>query len=187
MKPWETFQPLTILRNVGSLNIRMMELDEVTDRIRYGKFCSPVRSSQDFVSKSRMLKPRSYKRLKNLVEGNRPVEQLSEMHKHLLRFARSFESFAPWKQEMGFLAEETPPCPHFRYPRDDSWPHPYSVDNLSFLEKNLREAYTASQRFDSMKFKSLRADIVQYLQPQYNRIVTASRLLVDAIKFEKFW
>ncbi|CAD6443674.1 f8c22ff7-ac03-4776-9e00-372ef2d3475f [Sclerotinia trifoliorum] len=51
-----------------------------------------------------MLKPRLYKKLKNLVEGSRSVEQLSEMHNHLLKLARSLESFAPWKRAMGFLA-----------------------------------------------------------------------------------
>ncbi|TGO61812.1 hypothetical protein BCON_0024g00120 [Botryotinia convoluta] len=55
----------------------------------------------------------------------------------------------------------------------------------SFLEKALGKPAKASQIFDSMKFKFVRADIVEHLQPQYNRIVDASRVLVAAIEKEK--
>ncbi|TGO66746.1 hypothetical protein BOTNAR_0055g00350 [Botryotinia narcissicola] len=47
-----------------------------------------------------------------------------------------------------------------------------------FLEKALRKAAEASLSFDSMGFKSVRADI-------YNRIVNASRVLVAAIEGDK--
>ncbi|ESZ94391.1 hypothetical protein SBOR_5255 [Sclerotinia borealis F-4128] len=165
IKPREILRPLTILRN--RFNYSTSDSSEVSQR------------------KSNMPKPRMYKKLKHLVEGNRPVERLSEMHSRLVRFTRSFENFAPWKLEMAADAEEVDPSlsnpRHFNH-----WPSPYTgVTHTSFLEKTLREAYTASQYFDSAKFKSLRAGIVHHLHPQYDRILNASRLLVEAIKERK--
>ncbi|TEY74749.1 hypothetical protein BOTCAL_0070g00160 [Botryotinia calthae] len=192
MKPSQTFLPLTILRNVGNLTIREAALDEFLPR-RSSMFTQAERKLLfTYPEKSNLLDKKSYKKLKRLVEGNRPVERLSEMHTHLISFVLSFENLAPWKLDLRNLGEEIQAIAHTwntSRRRRDKYYHvnPYGVFHRNFLEKRIRRASKASQSFDSMSFKSTRADIVEHLQTQYNRIVDASRVLLATIKEDKFW
>lgn len=114
------------------------------------------------------------------------------MNKNLINFVLSFDNFAPWKPELRHMGEDITERAHSRYPPVrmrgkpfDLNPYPYMAHHISFLEKALITAAKASLIFDSMGFKSVRANIVKHLQPQYNRIVNASRVLVAAIEEDK--
>ncbi|TGO17969.1 hypothetical protein BTUL_0013g00420 [Botrytis tulipae] len=153
MQPRQTFLPLTILRNVGNLTIKEAALDKFPPPRHNSRFSQ--RNSKLLLSypdESNLLDKKLYKKLKRLVEGNRPVESGN----------------APFRErEKRFNL------------------NPYMAHHRSFLEKALRKAAKASLSFNSMGFKSVRADIVKHLQPQYNRIVNASRVLVAAIEEDK--
>ncbi|TGO66745.1 hypothetical protein BOTNAR_0055g00340 [Botryotinia narcissicola] len=75
MEPRQTFLPLTIFRNVGNLTIREAALDEFPPPRIDSRFSQ--RDSKLLLSypdKSNLLDEKLYKKLKRLVEGNRPVE-----------------------------------------------------------------------------------------------------------------
>ncbi|TGO27010.1 hypothetical protein BPAE_0049g00370 [Botrytis paeoniae] len=174
MEPRQTFIPLIILRNVGNLTIREATLDEFPPPRHYSSFAQG--------NSSLLL---AYPEKSNLLD-----KKLSEMHRHVINFVLSFENFAPWKLELRNMGEDILAVAHggnepFRGREKSFNLNPYMTYHRSFLEKALRKAAKASQSFDSMKFKSIRADIVEHLQPQYNRIIDASRVLVAAIEKEK--
>ncbi|KAF7939584.1 hypothetical protein EAE99_001389 [Botrytis elliptica] len=185
MEPRQTFLPLTILRNVGNLTIREAALDEFPPpaprkNSRFSQSNSKLLLA--YPDESNLLDKKSYKKLKRLVEGNRPVERLSEMNRHLINFVLSFENFAPWKLDLRNMGEDVIAVAHsgnapFRGREKCFDLNPYMTDPRNFLEEAFRKAAKASLSFDSMGFKSVRADIVKHLQPQYNRIVNASRVL----------
>lgn len=118
--------------------------------------------------------------------------RLSEMHTHLISFVLPFENLAPWKLDLRNLGEEIQARAHtWNAPhrgRDNCYDiNPYGVFHRNFLGNRIRRASKTSQSLDSMSFKSPRADIVEHLQLQYNRIVDASRVLLATIKEDKFW
>ncbi|TGO42570.1 hypothetical protein BHYA_0007g00700 [Botrytis hyacinthi] len=181
----QTFLPLTILRNVGNLTIREAALDEFPPPRHNSRFSQ--RNGKLLLAdpdKSNLLDKKLYKKLKHLAEGNGPVER------HLINFVLSFDNFAPWKLELRNMGEDTIAVAHIGNApfcgQEKSFNlNPYMAYQRSFLEKALRKAAKASLNFDSMGFKSVRADIVKHLQPQYNRIANASRVLVAAIEEDK--
>ncbi|KAF7901001.1 hypothetical protein EAF00_003222 [Botryotinia globosa] len=161
MEPRQTFLPLTILRNVGNLTIREAALDEFPPPRHNSLFSN--RDSKLLLSypdESNLLDKKLYKKLKRLVEGFLKCTDISSTIAH--------SGNAPFRgRQMRFNL------------------NPFMSQHRSFLEKALRKAAKASLSFDSMGFKSVRADIVKHLQPQYNRIVNASRVLVAAIEEDK--
>lgn len=76
MEPRQTFLPLTILRNVGNLTIREAALDEFSPPRHNSRFSQPnSKMLLAYADKSNLLDKKSYKKLKRLVESNRPVER----------------------------------------------------------------------------------------------------------------
>ena len=118
--------------------------------------------------------------------------RLSEIHTDFISFVLTFENLAPWKLDLRNVGEEIQAIAHTwnaphrrRYNCYDM--NPYGVFHRNFLENRIRRASKTSQSLDSMSFKSARADIVEHLQPQNNRIADASRVLLAAIKEDKLW
>lgn len=73
MKPWEVIKPLTILRNVESFNTREATLADIPDDQHGWNTSSGLPLA--IPNKLNVLKTKLHRRLKRLVESNKPVER----------------------------------------------------------------------------------------------------------------
>lgn len=127
-----------------------------------------------------------------IMTGNFPLERVFVMNQHLLSYAQSFERDPQFQLEMN---------PNFQKMTEQNNSALPSVNNNPFqmtercmytaepcvhmVEDRLRDAMEASEGQDSVAFKSHRKVIINYLDPQYRRIVSAMNKLHQFIQSQK--
>jgi len=128
--------------------------------------------------------------------SNGLVDFPSEMYPRVLSYAQSFERYIPFKLAMDLPRHEVdispaPPKQCYRPYVRRTLQSPFRDTSLTFFENShpveaaLNSAKEACEVEDVDRFKFCRARILEYLEPQYQRIMTASSNLVDFIKRNK--
>jgi len=134
--------------------------------------------------------------LVELINSNAPVEIGSEMYSRLLSYAGSFERYAPYREEMGFrsshsLSDDYADSIDRRYCRlrlTNPFRRVFTSDPFHCthpVEKALEWAIYFTGSEDNVRFKEKRAEALEYLEPQYQRIMTASTNIREFIHKQK--
>ena len=138
--------------------------------------------------------------LKLLVQGNQPVTYVFKMYHNLLAYAQSFDRNPNYKSEMKPIyglsrhfetellhAEQKFGDDDSEYAHlDRSIPFDLECSQNTFrnhpLEQSLGYASTAGELQRIQMFKRYRANVIEFLEPQYRRITKASMVLADFVK-----
>ncbi|KAH8767733.1 hypothetical protein F5882DRAFT_302853, partial [Hyaloscypha sp. PMI_1271] len=173
--PKEVLQPLTMLRNIASLKIGEVERSDLPFR---------VDPSQPLVSNNI---PQELKvSLKTLVEGDTPVKYVFMMYEKLLEYAQAFERHPRFKAEMspvwGLARRNRNQRAKLVYSSREH--NPFKQDPFHPVEMNLELASIASEANDADAFKQARSAVLEYLEPQYQRIVAQAAAMAEFVKDE---
>jgi hypothetical protein len=134
--------------------------------------------------------------LVELINSNAPVEMGSEMYSRLLSYSRSFERYTPYRAEMGlrsgeFLSEyDVGPLDrrYYRLQLGNPFRRWLTHDPFHYfhpVEEALHLARSATELEDIVEFKEKRADALEYLEPQYQRIMNTSTNIREFIQRQK--
>ncbi|KAF8849467.1 hypothetical protein BDZ45DRAFT_663132 [Acephala macrosclerotiorum] len=177
-------QPLKLLRNLPpeSLKIRDADIFEVPDNINL------FDSASEYFSMLGDLPVEEMTDLMSIVEGNTPVELNFKMYDVLLKYCQAYEldhSFAadmalPPGEELSreFLGLE--------YENYCQFGNPYKGNIWHPVEDGLRMAREAALiNNDTKAFKDERANVLMYLEKQYQAISDASINLIQFVSEEK--
>ncbi|KAF4636510.1 hypothetical protein G7Y89_g1566 [Cudoniella acicularis] len=124
------------------------------------------------------------------VDGySKPVEELTlqmstlksaeaafEMIPPLIRYVQAFEPNPTLKEHLACIDMRV--CSHWNIERIDF----LEIFHKQILQKSLDELVPKPQGRDLQSFKKTRAQILQYLEPQYRRISAASSGIIDFIE-----
>jgi hypothetical protein len=173
--PKDVLQPLTMLRNIASLKISEVEGSDLP---------YPYDPSQPLVSNNI---PQELKvSLKTLVEGDTPIKYVFMMYEKLLEYAQAFERNPRFRSEM------SPVWGLARRNRDEGGRrgfaareyNPFKQHPLHPVEMNLEMASIASEDNDADAFKQARSAVLEYLEPQYQRMVAQAAAMAEFVKGE---
>ncbi|PVH73864.1 hypothetical protein DL98DRAFT_606106 [Cadophora sp. DSE1049] len=181
--------PLRLLRNI--LNIRIVDA-LVSEVPHYLRLNDPMPDLVSHMEDQSVLEAD----IVALVKSNKPVEHCFEMYHVFLEYAQAFERYQPFRVGKG-LGRRLPGS-HSRYgyrafgygSRDiccgrDSSPNPFKDQHTHPVEAALMRARAASDAEDIEAFKNERSFILEYLEPQFRRLLSADSRIVEFIKFEK--
>jgi hypothetical protein len=163
-----------MLRNIASLKIGEVERSDL-----------PFRDdpSQPLVSNNI---PQELKAsLKTLVEGDTPIKYVFMMYEKLLEYAQAFERHPRFKAEMspvwGLARRNRTQRERLVYSREHN---PFKQVPFHPVEMNLELASIASEANDADAFKQARSAVLEYLEPQYQRIVAQAAAMAEFVKDE---
>ncbi|KAL2075254.1 hypothetical protein VTL71DRAFT_197 [Oculimacula yallundae] len=179
-------RPLKLLRGIQNLRIRDATPFEIPDCIDQDE------DALEFVSNMED-HPILEVTLTLLAQSDDPIEKIFEMYEYLLHYVQSFEKLPQFKREMdldendgGFYGINDFPDGsvesdflnyHLNPYKKPDWNHP--------VEASLKLAKNLANKEDSQLFKAERAFIIEYLEPQYQRIFAAASEMVSFVKAEK--
>lgn len=128
--------------------------------------------------------------LLHLGTGNSPVEFTHEMYSSLLHYVKFFESYAPFKVELDTddtLGEILHYATLYSKPKGLQWTNLFKGHEIDPhpVENGLRIARRAVRILDVATFKVQRTSVLEYLEPQYQRMSSASTNILQFVKAEK--
>jgi hypothetical protein len=174
----EMLKPFHSLRNLESFIVRDAAVPEMP-------YCPDFDIGSSANLRSLIQAEATYgAELRELVEGNTPVEFLVEMHRCLVSYTVAFERYEAFRAVL-----------NRKYGWDDilSYPtasrpsnfglHAYIADpGIYLVHKALCSSKIAVENFDALQFKAQRAFILGSLEEQFQSIMAASRKMVEFIK-----
>ncbi|TGO47406.1 hypothetical protein BCON_0279g00050 [Botryotinia convoluta] len=177
--------PLRMLRGVKKLQFRDASWDELPDVYPYNTFWG---------KKCRSIIPSSSlrKELRSIMMGNSVVELSRGMYLRLVRYAQAFEAVDTFRSEMRYSSTGSVGRYLMHYglcPGSNHWihkPRNPTTQRSHPVERGLRHAENlSSSQYNPGAFKLERANIVQYLEPQYQRAKLACFNITEFIKSQK--
>ncbi|TGO35252.1 hypothetical protein BHYA_0165g00240 [Botrytis hyacinthi] len=177
--------PLRMLRGVKKLRFRDASYDELPDvypyNIFWGKDCRSIIPSSSL-----------RKELRSITMGNSVVELSHGMYLRLVRYAQAFEAVDTFRSEMRYSSTGSIGRYLMHYglcPGSNRWmhrPRDPTIQNSHPVERGLINArILSSSEYNPRAFKLGRANIVQYLEPQYQRAKLACFNITEFIKSQK--
>lgn len=167
-------KPLEMLRGVGSLKFTCGETPGISawQRANHQDLQELVTSGKE----------------------NRPVEYPSNMYANLLSYAQAFERYGPFKQRMGAnwlyqnSYKSTPNPYQTKAPNPIQYSNPFgpSDDNYQShpVTRHLSGAAAAVRRHDIAAFREQRKAVIEFLEPQYMRIVCEARTFIEFLNLD---
>ncbi|PMD41299.1 hypothetical protein L207DRAFT_632736 [Hyaloscypha variabilis F] len=177
----DVLQPLTLLRNILSLRL---EEAQGPDLPIYD--ASLDKSSLTYNNIEEELKAQ----LKDMVEGDSPVTRVFMMNKKLVDYAGAFERSKKIRDAMNPGWGEARPMLLLAAAAVNQdlhdWPanqgNPYIQRRIHPVEEGLHFTSCASEDNDVKAFKLARTTVLEYLEPQYQRIIKASERMAGFVK-----
>ncbi|TGO24111.1 hypothetical protein BPAE_0112g00300 [Botrytis paeoniae] len=181
----DMLKPLRMLRGVKKLRFRDASWDELPNvypyNIFWGKDCRSIIPSS-------ILR----KELRSITMGNSVVELSRGMYLRLVRYAQAFEAVDTFRSEMRYSSTGSIGrylMNHGLCPGSNRWihkPRDPTTQRTHPVERGLRRAENlSSSEYNPGAFKLERANIVQYLEPQYQRAKLACFNITEFIKSQK--
>ena len=182
--------PLKLLRNVQAwcVTFRDAEIHEMHPHL------FRCRNPQVITFVSQMPPRDILEELKTLVQGNKPVEFAFNMFSYLIRYAQAFERHDPFKMDMD-LDMWTPGGVDLAYASGFYVPFVYRQhgnpvagsfwSSMHPVEAGLHKAKLAAGAENGTEFKNHRLLILQYLEPQYQRVRIAYNGAIEFIEQSK--
>ncbi|PMD58711.1 uncharacterized protein K444DRAFT_415280 [Hyaloscypha bicolor E] len=183
----QVLEPLKMLRNIAKLKFGVVIGDELP---LYEGAGIPNASSIDH----NYLCPLLEAKFKSLVEGDSKVAHLWKMYGNLLAYAQAFERSPVFQDAMKSDYGEARKRlnPSHSPARDPDREYPWKKKGLfkygqvfHTVEDMLEHASFASETGDKRSFKAARQAVLEYLEPQYLRMLAASAAVTEFIKAEK--
>ena len=188
--PEEVLQALSILRNVGNVEIGEIPLIELAGH-----------QPEDFKTNQypkHGISTHWVDEMKDLVRSNKPSVCVWKMYPRLASYAQSFERSEVYKDDLvpGWAkGEEYLDILECWAPSDDGWhwdedrsdtPHnPFLCSPVHPVEEGLLLASAASEKNCLDQFLTARATVLSYLEPQYQRISAAAIQVCEFVKAYK--
>lgn len=183
----KVLEPLKMLRNIVKLEFGVVKGDGLP---LYEGATTPNASSIDH----NHLCPLLEAKYKSLAEGDSKVVHLWKMYDNLLAYAQAFERSPVFqdamKSEYGEARRRLNPS--HSPARDPDREYPWKKKGLfkygqvfHTVEDMLEHASFASETGDKKSFKAARQAVLEYLEPQYLRMLAASAAVAEFIKAEK--
>jgi hypothetical protein len=122
--------------------------------------------------------------LEFLITGDSPVILVFRMYDVLLRYASMFERYEEFRLAMATdylqtrLGNRSPPPYHHRS-------NPFQERPIHPVEDGLRKANILSNGDNLEEFLAIRDNVLEYLEPQYQRIAAAATATADYVKSVK--
>jgi len=187
----DRLKPLWRLRNIHRFNLSdASDVERAVDpRLVYVPSGSQVPSRPPVRLLFQVLGCESLvSKLKHVTEGNSPVELLPQMYNCLVLYFASFERYGPFRDiiEQEFKCD---PDSHLgligRVRPNDTLQHGVLGRSYQPLSSTLLAAYATVIKNEDAEFKIHRASILEHLEPQYQRIVAASRRMATFAREQK--
>jgi hypothetical protein len=183
----KVLEPLKMLRNIAKLEFDVVKGDGLP---LYEGAATPNASSIDHI----YLWPLLQAKIKSLAEGDSKVVHLWKMYDNLLAYAQAFERSPLFqdamKSEYGEARRRLNPS--HNPVRDPAREYPWKKKGLfkygqvfHTVEDMLEHASFASETGNKKSFKAARQAVLEYLEPQYLRMLAASAAVAEFIKAEK--
>ncbi|PVH73865.1 hypothetical protein DL98DRAFT_42879 [Cadophora sp. DSE1049] len=181
----EALKPLGLLRHIENFQIRDTTPFEIPDIIDQDEDAIEFPSNMEDHAVLEVTLTLS-------AQSDDPVEKVFEMYGSLLRYAQSFEQLPQFKQEMA-LEEYCSQPAAIDFPDDSiEWDflsehlNPFKESGCNHpVEAALMLARTYADNEDGQQFKVERAAIIEYLEPQFQRVSAAASAVVGFVKEEK--
>lgn len=170
-------QPLELLRGVETFTLRDANHFEIPDTMR---------QDEDSLVYTSHLEEKAVLQvdLMTSVQSTNPLELLFKMSSSLRAYAQAFEICEYFREEM-FLEEDefSRIRPALILGRDRF--NPFRGKFMHPVEKALLHAMSDAEKEDSESFKEQRSVILEYLEPQYQKMCQAAENVVWLIKSQK--
>ncbi|KAE9373634.1 hypothetical protein N431DRAFT_337959 [Stipitochalara longipes BDJ] len=180
----EVLTPLKMLRGIPNLEFGVVSGNDLPlfDGVKM-----PKASHIEHIHLGPLLEAK----IKSLVQGDSKVIHLWKMYDKLVAYAQTFERNSDFKAAMKSEYGEARKRldPPRKAPLDSSRDYPWFRRGLFKsgpvfhpVEDMLEHASFASEISDKKKFKAARQAVLEYLEPQYRRILAASEAISSFIK-----
>ncbi|KAF7955621.1 hypothetical protein EAE96_004547 [Botrytis aclada] len=181
----DMLKPLRMLRGVRNVEFRDASYDELPDvypfNVLWSKHCRSIIPSSS-----------SEKELRSIMMGKSVVELSRGMYLRLMSYAQAFEAVETFRSEMRYSSTDTVGIFLMHYgicPGSDRWvhrPRDPTAQSSHPVEQGLRRAeILSSSQYNPREFKSERASIIKYLEPQFQRAKLACFNITEFIKSHK--
>jgi hypothetical protein len=170
----EILQPLALFRNVTRLELRTLKGMYLTEDM-------PELLDVDEIPHH--IAPKLKSDLMSSAQGVSPVVLVFKMYEKLASYARSFERCERFRKEMSVSYSDL--VHGISYPRKDNDRRPEELLNPFThhpIEGMLQTANRQSIDHEPDAFMKTRKDLLQYLEPQYQRIAGAAAKMADFVK-----
>jgi len=173
----EVLKPLRMLRNIKRVSIVAGEIPDF-----------PVyREPAPGEIQPHEISPALITELSQLAQGDKPVKHIFLMYRKLVAYAQTFERIKGFKSDMD---------PHYgqalhrlrssgKYIGGGDWGSPYKGNPHHPVENALDYASAACELGKVSTFLKARKAVLEYLEPQYRRILECSLQLLEYIKQHK--
>ncbi|CZR65107.1 uncharacterized protein PAC_15007 [Phialocephala subalpina] len=180
----EVLYPLQILRGITSFHLGDVPLIECyTYETAY---LDMIYSTESLIT------PEIQQEFETLVKGTGPARRIFKMFDALLAYAQMFEINPEIRSEMkpqwGVKRNDSN---HKRWAWNDGWgsfrntDNPFLCSPLHPVEDSLQDASMAIEVDDIDLFVQARQNTLEYLEPQYQRIMVAAREVAEFVKEHK--
>ena len=124
-----------------------------------------------------------------LAQGHEPLECAFKMYPRILKYAQAFESNINFREEMSLTQDQGLTQEwlgdNYDFYNSNALRNPFKGYIVHPVEAGLMRAKLASDRENLVQFKNERANILKYLENQYQRISAASTEVIDFVKTMK--
>ncbi|PMD18625.1 hypothetical protein NA56DRAFT_661273 [Hyaloscypha hepaticicola] len=124
-----------------------------------------------------------------LAQGHEPLECAFKMYPRILKYAQAFELNINFREEMNLTQDQSLTQEwlgdNYDFYNSNALRNPFKGYLVHPVEAGLMRAKLASDRETLVQFKNERANILEYLENQYQRISAASTRVIDFVKTEE--
>jgi hypothetical protein len=181
----EVVEPFRILRNVGTFTFADAEERDMPNKDPYNRA-----GANDECALPASVEPA----VKALVEGNSLVEHVFKMNRALAEYCQAFERYPKVVEDMSIAFGEAEAQRAERQMRENTkrkeWKNirpgnPYKEHYCHLIEDALELASIASDHNNAAQFKIHCKELLEIVEPQYRRVINASRAAAEFVKDHK--
>jgi hypothetical protein len=176
-------EPVRLLRSIERFQLRDTTPFEIPDDIDEDEDALEYPSHLDDLSAEIEVE------LTLLAQGHEPLECAFKMYPRILKYAQAFELNINFREEMSLTQDQSLSQEwlgdNYDFYNSNALRNPFKGYLAHPVEAGLMRAKLASDRENLVQFKNERANILEYLENQYQRISAASTRVIDFVKTEK--
>jgi hypothetical protein len=176
-------EPIRLLRSIERFQLRDTTPFEIPDDIDEDEDALEYPSHLDDLSAEIEVE------LTLLAQGHEPLECAFKMYPRILKYAQAFELNINFREEMSLTQDQSLSQEwlgdNYDFYNSNALRNPFKGYLAHPVEAGLMRAKLASDRENLVQFKNERANILEYLENQYQRISAASTRVIDFVKTEK--
>ena len=173
-------EPIRLIRSIERFQLRDTTPFEIPDDIDEDE------DALEYVSHLDDLSAEIEVELTLLAQGHEPLECAFKMYPRILKYAQAFELNINFREEMSLTQDQSLSQEwlgdNFDFYHSNALRNPFKGYLAHPVEAGLMRAKLASDRENLVQFENERANILEYLETQYQRISAASTEVIDFVK-----